>query len=168
MIFYRFIRVRFVDVFGVKVVYGIDGIFMDSVIFVLVRFGDFDLVVSGINFGENFSIEIMVLGIVLVVIEVVIYEVLSIVISFEVDWKKIFGEGEGIDFLVVLYFFKRIIRVVFEKGFLEGVDMFNVNVLSNVILEMEIVIICLVRKCYCLMIEERVDFRGYFYYWIVG
>ncbi|AMQ19332.1 5'/3'-nucleotidase SurE [Thermococcus peptonophilus] len=168
MTLHRPIRARLVDVPGAKVAYGIDGTPTDSVIFALARFGDFDLAVSGINLGENLSTEITVSGTASAAIEAATHEIPSIAISLEVEWGKTLGEGEGIDFSVASHFLKRIATSVPKKGLPSGVDMLNVNVPSDATPETGITITRLARRRYCPTVEERVDPRGYSYYWIVG
>lgn len=168
MTLHRPIRARLVDVPRAKVAYGIDGTPTDSVIFALARFGDFDLVVSGINLGENLSTEITVSGTASAAIEAATHEVPSIAISLEVDWKKTLGEGEGIDFSVSTFFLRRIAEAILKRGLPKGVDMLNVNVPSDATPETPIAVTRLARKRYCPTVEERVDPRGHPYYWIVG
>ncbi|MDK2853509.1 MAG: 5/3-nucleotidase [Thermococcaceae archaeon] len=168
MTLHRPIRAKLVDVPGAKIAYGVDGTPTDSVIFAIARFGDFDLAVSGINLGENLSTEITVSGTASAAIEAATHGIPSIAVSLEVAWGKTLGEGEGIDFSVASYFLKRTAHALLGRGLPDGVDMLNVNVPSDATPETEITITRLARKRYCPTVEERIDPRGYSYYWIVG
>lgn len=168
MTLHRPLRAKLVDVPGAKVAYGIDGTPTDCVIFAIARFSHFDLAISGINLGENLSTEITVSGTASAAIEAATHGIPSIAISLEVEWKKVLGEGEDIDFSAAAFFLRRIARAVLDDGLPGGVDMLNVNVPSDATPETPIKITRLARKRYCPTIEERIDPRGHPYYWIVG
>ncbi len=168
MTLHRPIRAKRVEISGAKVAYGIDGTPTDCVIFAIARFGNFDLAVSGINLGENLSTEITVSGTASAAIEAATHGIPSIAISLEVEWKKTLGDGEGVNFSVASHFLRKIARAVLENGLPEGVDMLNVNVPSDATPETPIAITRLAKRSYSPTIEERIDPRGYPYYWIVG
>ncbi|HDZ35534.1 MAG TPA: 5'/3'-nucleotidase SurE [Thermococcus sp.] len=168
MTLHRPLRAKLVDVPGAKVAYGLDGMPVDCVIFALVRFGDFDLAISGINLGENLSTEITVSGTASAAMETATHGIPSMAVSLEVDWKKTLGDGEGIDFSVASHFLRRIASAVLEKGLPKGVDMLNVNVPGDATPETPVAITRLARKRYSPTVEERIDPRGHPYYWVVG
>ncbi|WP_048151863.1 5'/3'-nucleotidase SurE [Palaeococcus ferrophilus] len=168
MTLHRPLRAKLIEVPGARVAYGIDGTPTDCVIFAMARFSEFDLAVSGINLGENLSTEITVSGTASAAIEAATHGIPSIAISLEVEWKKVLGEGEDIDFSTASFFLRKIAEAVLEEGLPEGVDMLNVNIPSDATPETPMELTRLARKRYCPTIEERVDPRGHSYYWIVG
>ncbi|ASI98434.1 5'/3'-nucleotidase SurE [Thermococcus celer] len=168
MTLHRPLRAKLVNVPGAKVAYGLDGTPTDCVIFALARFTDFDLVISGINLGENLSTEITVSGTASAAIEAATHGIPGIAISLEVDWKKTLGEGDGVDFSVASHFLRRMARAVLERGLPEGVDVLNVNVPMDATPETKIEVTRLARRRYRPTVEERIDPRGHPYYWVVG
>ncbi len=162
MTLHRPLRAKLVNVPGAKVAYGLDGTPTDCVIFALARFTDFDLVISGINLGENLSTEITVSGTASAAIEAATHGIPpGIAISLEVDWKKTLGEGDGVDFSVASHFLRRMARAVLERGGLpEGVDVLNVNVPMDATPETKIEVTRLARRRYRPTVEERIDPRG--------
>lgn len=168
MTLHRPLRTKHVSVSGARVAYGIDGTPTDCVIFAIARFGGFDLTVSGINLGENLSTEITVSGTASAAIEAATHGIPSIAVSLEVEWKKVLGEGEDIDFSTASFFLRKLVEAVLERGLPEGVDMLNVNIPRDATPETPVELTRLARKRYCPTIEERIDPRGHPYYWIVG
>jgi len=168
MTLHRPLRAKLVNLPGTKASYGLDGTPTDCVIFALARFDDFDLVISGINLGENLSTEITVSGTASAAIEAATHGIPSVAISLEVDWRKTLGEGEGVDFSTAAYFLRRISKRILKRGLPEGVDMLNVNVPGDATPNTKIAVTRLARRRYRPTVEERIDPRGHPYYWVVG
>ncbi|WP_457751795.1 5'/3'-nucleotidase SurE [Thermococcus sp.] len=168
MTLHRPIRAKRVDVPGAKMAYGVDGTPTDCVIFAKARFREFDLAVSGINLGENLSTEITISGTASAAIEAATHDIPSIAISLEVDWRKTLGSGEGVDFSTAAHFLRRIAGSVLKKGLPSGVDILNVNVPGDATESTPIAITRLSRKRFEPSVEERLDPKGFPYYWIAG
>ncbi|MHC1605307.1 MAG: 5'/3'-nucleotidase SurE [Candidatus Methanofastidiosia archaeon] len=128
-----------------------------------------DLVVSGINLGENLSTEITASGTVGVALEAASYGYPSIAVSLEAskDMTK-FEEGKGVDFGAAIYFTRKIVRKVIKKGLPPGVDLLNVNIPKEAKKTTDISLTFLERRMYKAQIEKRIDPMGRPYYWNLG
>ncbi|KUK04537.1 MAG: 5/3-nucleotidase [Methanosarcinales archaeon] len=131
-----------------------------------------DLVVSGINVGENISTDsAMTSGTIGAAFEAAGYGVPSIAISTQVvEESHKFGDGRGYegDFEVCASLLRRISARTIEKGFPEGVDVLNINVPHGADEHTGVEITRLARKLFKTDVEERNDPRGRPYYWISG
>ncbi len=124
-----------------------------------------DLVISGINLGENLSYEITTSGTVAAAIEAANLGVKSIAISQEVEEVKKFEDVVKEDFTHS----KRVLRTLIEEIFKRNLEfeVLNVNVPKNP-RDYKIKITRLARKYYNTSVEERRDPRGRRYFWING
>jgi len=151
-------------------VYAVDGTPVDAVIVGIYKvIGDLpDLVVSGINLGENLSTEaVTTSGTVGAALEAASQGCPAIAISQEMDDSEKFEfTFKPYDFSLAKEMLRRIARIVLKKGLPEGVDVLNVNVPAKFSGEIEIT--RLARRLYRTRIEERLDPRGRRYYWITG
>ncbi len=163
------IRVGEVSFNGMKI-HAVDGTPTDSVIIGIYEIiGELpDLVVSGINLGENLSTEaVTTSGTIGAALEAATQGCKAIAISVEAHDKDKF------EFVFKEYDFenaKKILRSLAErvlrKGLPEGVDLLNVNVPQN--WNGKVVFTRLARRMYKTRIDVRFDPRGRKYYWIDG
>lgn len=155
--------------------YAVTGTPVDSVIigiFAIMK-GDLpDLVVSGINVGENISTDtVTTSGTIGAALEAASYGIPSIAASIQVvDQGDKFDmhHGEKHNFEVATRVLRRVAGKVLENGLPEGVDLLNLNVPVNATEETEIVVTRLSRKIFKTAVEERFDPRGRPYFWIDG
>jgi len=129
-----------------------------------------DLVVSGINIGENLSFEsIMTSGTVGAALEAANQGTPAVAFSLEVsdqgmkfdDPRSGIRHDEGIGHIVA-----EVCTRIFESGFPEGADILNVNIPSEIRGGYEVT--RLADKLFHTGVEERFDPRGRPYYWING
>ena len=155
--------------------YAVTGTPVDSVIigiFAIMK-GDLpDLVLSGINVGENISTDtVTTSGTIGAALEAASYGIPSIAASIQaVDQGDKFDmhHGSKHSFDVATKVLRRVAIKVLEHGLPEGVDVLNLNVPVNATEDTEIVVTRLARKIFKTTVQERFDPRGRPYYWIDG
>ncbi len=155
--------------------YAVDGTPTDSVIIGIYEIiGDIpDLVVSGINMGENISTEsVTTSGTVCAALEAATHGCRAIAISQQMkDFEKFEFVFRPVNFELAKAVLRKIAVAILENGLPEGVDVLNVNVPaksnkpSN---KPEFEVTRLARRLYRTRIEKRKDPRGRSYYWIDG
>lgn len=152
-------------------VYAVDGTPTDAVIIGIYEvIGDLpDLIVSGINLGENLSTEaVTTSGTVCSALEGATQGSKAIAISLEMpDSEKFDVFPKEFDFNLAKKVLRRIAKKVLKDGLPSGVDVLNVNVPAKAVSE-KIVVTKLARKLYRTRVEKRYDPRGREYYWIYG
>jgi 5'-nucleotidase len=155
--------------------YAVTGTPVDSVIigiFAIMNGNLPDLVVSGINVGENISTDtVTTSGTIGAALEAASYGIPSIAASIQaVDQGDKFDMhfDEKHSFEVATIVLRRVAAKVLEHGLPEGVDLLNLNVPVTATEETEIVVTRLARKIFVTSVEERFDPRGRPYYWIDG
>jgi 5'-nucleotidase len=164
------IRVNEIAIHGVKA-YAVGGKPTDAAIIGIfaLRLAP-DLVVSGINIGENLSYEsIMTSGTVGAALEASNQGVKGIAFSLQVE-----DQGDKFDdprsptsrFEQAKIAVHDICRKVLAHGFPDEIDMINVNIPSNVRGGYEVT--RLARKLFSTGVEKRLDPRGRPYFWING
>jgi 5'-nucleotidase len=127
-----------------------------------------DLLISGINVGENMSSEVTTSGTVGAALEGASQGIPSIAISIHsTEAIKFVSMEYDIDFSASQNILKKLVKFVLKDGLPEGVDLLNVNVPTKV-KDTEIEITRLARRMYTTSVEERRDPRGRKYYWIAG
>jgi len=162
------IRVSKVHVNGMTS-YAVDGTPTDAVIIGIHEIiGELpDLVVSGINMGENISTEaVTTSGTVGAALEAATQGSAAIAISLEVPDTDKFELFKPRDFTAAKSVLRKVAERILSDGMPEGVDVFNINVPSQPSAEIEFT--RLARRLYVTRIEERLDPRGRKYYWIDG
>lgn len=163
------IRVSEVNVNGMKV-YAVDGTPTDSVIIGIHEIvGEMpDLVVSGINLGENVSSEaVTTSGTVGAALEAATQGCSAIAISLEMqDSHKFELFFQPFNFEAAKEVLKMLASRILKDGMPEGVDVFNVNIPAKWNGEIEFT--RLTRRLYSTRIDMRFDPRGRKYYWIDG
>ena len=129
-----------------------------------------DLVISGINMGENVGKgELTTSGTIGAAMEAASFGIPSIAISQQVTKGDIkFGDGNiEIDYDLAKKILHKIAKNVLKKGMPKGADVLNINIPSHPKNE-EILITQLGQRMYNPIIETRLDPRGKPYYWIGG
>ncbi|MBN1167995.1 MAG: 5'/3'-nucleotidase SurE [Methanospirillaceae archaeon] len=154
-----------------KIAYAVGGTPTDSVIIGLHALNwNPDIVISGINIGENLSFEsIMTSGTVGAALEAANQGFHGIAFSLQVqDQGDKFGHSISSPgmFLPVHKVIGEIMTQILKHGFPEGVDVINVNIPSHVRGGYRIT--RLAEKLFVTGVEERLDPRGRPYYWING
>ncbi|MHC1595178.1 MAG: 5'/3'-nucleotidase SurE [Methanotrichaceae archaeon] len=131
-----------------------------------------DLVLSGINIGENISTDtVTTSGTIGAALEAASYGIPAIAASIQVvdQGDKFDSKNDHrYEFDVAVKIVRRIVRNVLEEGLPRDVDILNVNVPVNATEDTEIVITRLARKIFKTAVHERTDPRGRPYYWIGG
>ena len=131
-----------------------------------------DLVVSGINVGENISTDtVTTSGTIGAALEAASYGIPAIAASIQVvDQGDKFDmhQGEKHSFEVATKILRRVATKVLEHGLPNGVDLLNLNVPADATEDTEIVVTRLARKIFKTTVQERFDPRGRPYYWIDG
>ena len=164
------IRATKIRINGVEA-YSIGGKPTDSVIIGIYALGiKPDLVVSGINIGENLSFEsIMTSGTIGAALEAANHGYHAAAFSLQVEdqadkfddpfyFDSSFDESKEI--------VRKICGNIFEDGFPENMDLINVNIPKKVTGGIEIT--RLAEKLFETGVEKRLDPRGKPYYWING
>ena len=94
-----------------------------------------DLVVSGINYGENVASGITISGTVGAAMEGASLDIPAMAVSLEADPKYHLSYSAEISFLIAADFTTRIARLLLEKKFPPDVDLLKVDVPSDATLE---------------------------------
>lgn len=154
--------------------YAVTGTPTDSVIigiFAIMK-GIPDLVVSGINVGENVSTDtVTTSGTIGAALEAASYGIPAIAASIQaVDQGDKFDLHHGAkhSFEVATRVLRRVAEKVLKHGLPDGVDVLNLNVPVSATEETEIAVTRLARKIFKTSVQERFDPRGRPYYWIDG
>ena len=129
-----------------------------------------DLVVSGINIGDNNTFQdILASGTVAAALESAISGIPAIAFSMEVSGESLFAlEYDQPDFRNAGIVAGEIIRDVLDHGMPEGADILNVNYPRNVQLNTPIKLTDVGRRKYTDKVIVRRDPRGRAYYWLFG
>lgn len=155
--------------------YAVTGTPTDSVIigiFAIMKGEIPDLVVSGINVGENISTDtVTTSGTIGAALEAASYGIPSIAASIQVvDQGDKFDlhHGTKYNFEVAMKVLRKVASKVLEHGLPEGVDILNLNVPASATEDTEVKVTRLARKIFKTSVQERFDPRGRPYYWIDG
>jgi len=131
-----------------------------------------ELVVSGINVGENISTDtVTTSGTIGAALEAASYGVPAIAASVQVvDQGDKFDlhHGTKYSFDVAGQVLRRVSSRVLEMGLPRGVDILNINIPVGATADTEVVVTRLSRKIFRTAVQERFDPRGRPYYWIDG
>jgi len=127
-----------------------------------------DIVISGINVGENLGTEITTSGTLGAAFEGAHHGAKALACSLQITKDHLkFKEGEiPIDFITPSKIVVKVVKKYFENDF--PCDVINLNIPENATENTPIEITRLGRKMYTTRIEEREDPRGREYYWIGG
>ncbi len=129
-----------------------------------------DLVVSGINIGDNDTFQdVLASGTVAAALEAAITGIPAIAFSMEVSGESLFAlEYDQPDFTSAGVIASEIIGDVLEHGMPEGADVLNVNFPRKVMPSTPIKLTDLGRRKYTDKVMVRKDPRGRAYYWLFG
>jgi 5'-nucleotidase len=128
-----------------------------------------DIIISGINIGENMSSEATTSGTVGAALEGASQEVPSIAVSIHSKERLKFEEIQpGIDFTLAKEVTRKIAKYILEEGLPKNVDLLNINVPENSNKNTGVRITKLARRMYTTRVQERFDPRGRVYFWIDG
>ena len=129
-----------------------------------------DLVVSGINIGDNDTFQdVLASGTVAAALEAAITGIPAIAFSMEVSGESLFAlEYDQPDFTSAGVIASEIIGDVLEHGMPEGADILNVNFPRRVLPSTPIKLTDLGRRKYTDKVMVRKDPRGRAYYWLFG
>ncbi|MCD1293664.1 5'/3'-nucleotidase SurE [Methanocella sp. CWC-04] len=153
--------------------YGVSGRPTDAVLLGMFTIMDKkpDLVISGVNIGENLSTEaVTTSGTIGAALEAASQDVPAIAVSMKVEDEgdKFMDMDHMRDYSVTMSVINRLAKCVLEGAIPEGIDVLNVNVPSRAMPDTEVVVTSLARKMYNTCIHHRHDPRGRPYYWIDG
>jgi 5'-nucleotidase len=129
-----------------------------------------DLVVSGINIGENLGMsELTTSGTIGAAMEAAANGIPALAVSIQVTRGAIkFHDGHvDVDFSHAQNIMHRVSKQILERGLPEGVDFLNLNIPSSPTSD-EIRLTGLGTRMYRIHIQKRLDPRGRPYYWIDG
>jgi len=90
-----------------------------------------DLVVSGINYGENVASGVTISGTVGAALEAASLEIPAMAVSLEADSKYHLSYSKDVDFSVAAHFTARIAQLLLEKKFPLDVNLLKVDVPSD-------------------------------------
>jgi 5'/3'-nucleotidase len=129
-----------------------------------------DLVVSGINIGDNNTFQdILASGTVAAALESAISGIPAIAFSMEVSGESLFAlEYDQPDFTNAGIIASEIIRDVLENGMPAGAEILNVNFPPRVEPSTPIMLTKVGRRKYADQVIVRRDPRGRAYYWLFG
>jgi 5'-nucleotidase len=129
-----------------------------------------DLVISGINIGENLGkSELTTSGTIGAAMEAAVHGVPAISVSLQVTRGDIkFHDGHvDVDFRHAAKILRSVTENIMEKGLPSGVDFVNLNIPSHPSSN-KIMLTRLGERMYQIHIKKRLDPRGRPYYWIDG
>ncbi|MCS7104181.1 MAG: 5'/3'-nucleotidase SurE [Thermofilaceae archaeon] len=145
--------------------YGITGSPRDVVHVAREVFGGLDMLVSGINIGENTSIQnILVSGTVGAAAEASLFDIPAVAFSADVNKPSALTERGYADFAVSVA--RAVARYVASEGLPSGVDLLNVNLPRSPTSLVRVVPPA--RRRWIEKLDRRVDPRGQCYYWLYG
>ncbi len=127
-----------------------------------------DLVVSGINIGENLSFEATTSGTIGAALEAANQSLPAIAISLHSDEKIKFEQIlPEQDFKLAELLLRELADYVLKAGLPPGVDVLNVNVPERVE-ETRVKVTRLAKRMYTTKVQKRRDPRGRLYFWVDG
>ena len=167
------LRVEMITLPG-TVAYAVNGTPTDSVVigmYVVMADKRPDLVISGINIGENLSAEAATTsGTIGAALEAANQGIPAIAVSMHVldEADKFATAVRARDFAVGQRVIRTLAEHVLEHGMPEGVDVLNVNVPASATEDTPVVVTRLARRMYNTLVHHRQDPRGRSYYWVDG
>jgi 5'-nucleotidase len=90
-----------------------------------------DLVVAGINYGENFCIDVTSSGTIGAALEAASFKIPSIAISMEIVDNRWFEYSDKVDFSISAFFAKTLGQMILNQTMPEDVSILNINVPGN-------------------------------------
>lgn len=128
-----------------------------------------DLVISGINMGENLGrSELTTSGTLGAAMEAAAQNIPALAVSIQVDCSiKFQNRFLEIDYTNITNLTHKIAEKILKQGLPEGADLLNLNIPSTITNE-ELKVSRLGERMYSMGVEERIDPRGSPYYWFEG
>ena len=159
--------------FGDTTAYSVNGTPTDSVIIGMFVIMDRkpDLVISGINIGENLSAEAATTsGTIGAALEAANQGVPAIAVSMSVEDEgdKFLDTGRLRDYAAARHVIRRLAQCVLEGSMPPGADVLNVNIPGDATKDTPVAGTTLARRMYDTRVHRRQDPRGRSYYWIDG
>lgn len=90
-----------------------------------------DLVIAGINYGENVGMGLTISGTVGASIEAASFGVPALAVSLETDIEHHLSHDDAVDFTTATVVIQRLVQRVLAKSLPAGIDVLNVNVPQN-------------------------------------
>ncbi|MEZ4614214.1 MAG: 5'/3'-nucleotidase SurE [Caldilineaceae bacterium] len=94
-----------------------------------------DLVVSGINFGENIGEGITTSGTVGAALEAASFEVPALAVSLQTDPQHYYNHDAALDFSVAAHFVEVVVRALLTNGLPPGADLLKLDVPAGATVE---------------------------------
>ncbi len=162
------LRIMKLHVWGGEEVYAINGTPSDIIQVAIHEVaGKPDLVVSGVNIGDNTSLQVILSsGTIGAAAQAALMGIPSIAFSADVKTPEDFerpGYWKPLKKII-----KAISRKVLEEGLPEGIDLISVNFPHDITRKTEVKIVPPARLRFTEIIEKRVDPQGRPYYWVYG
>lgn len=128
-----------------------------------------DLIISGINIGENLAKSITTSGTLGATFEAASFGIPAIAVSLQVIREDLkFRDGvHEIDYSHAEKILRKFVKKVIEHGMPEGVNILNLNIPAKPVSD-EIVQTRFADRMYGTDVEKRIDPYGHPYYWIIG
>ena len=128
-----------------------------------------DLVISGINIGENLARSITTSGTLGATFEAAYFGIPAIAVSIQVKHEDIkFKDGvQSVDYSFAKKIVRKLVKKIIDHGMPDEVNILNLNIPANPVSD-EIVQVKLANKMYDTDVEKRIDPFGHPYYWIIG
>lgn len=128
-----------------------------------------DLVISGINVGENLARSITTSGTLGATFEAAYFGIPAIAVSIQVKHEDIkFKDGvQSVDYSFAKKIVRKLVKKIIDHGMPDKVNILNLNIPANPVSD-EIVQVKLANKMYDTDVEKRIDPFGHPYYWIIG
>ncbi len=164
------LRIHEVEVWGVKA-YTTNGTPGDAVhlaVNVLSR-GKVDLVASGVNAGDNTSIQsILSSGTIGAAIQASLLGIPAVAFSAQTSNPRRFVINEGSRIIIMKRVIREVVSFVLKNGVPEGIDFLSINFPENLTSSTKAKIVPPARRRFRGVIEKRLDPYGKEYYWFYG
>lgn len=124
-----------------------------------------DLIVSGINYGENVGAGITVSGTVGAALEGATHGIPSIAVSLETEKEHHLSNSEAVDFVRAAEVTRRLVVQILAQGFPAGVDVLKVDIPSDIEPHTPMVVTRVSRQSYFASLIEEIEgkrqYKGY-------
>lgn len=128
-----------------------------------------DLVISGINMGENLGkSELTTSGTLGAAMEAAAQNIPALAVSIQVDCSiKFQNSFLDIDYTYITNLTHKIVEKILKYGLPEGADLLNLNIPASITTG-DLEVSRLGERMYSMDVSERIDPRGSSYYWFEG
>lgn len=107
-----------------------------------------DLLVSGINYGENIGLDITLSGTVGAAMEGAVYGIPSLATSLQLNGEGYTSNSHQVDFSTAAWFTQYFARLILEKGLPEETDMLKIDVPAQATPDTPWKVVRLIKECY--------------------